>query len=97
MERELLFKSFKHEDLLISSPIAFKEWIVKLVDDVVGFGKFFQITEAAHTVVIIRSEYFGMFTDIFLAYIALDFICWVQDVLSSIIMYIEYVLVLGRL
>lgn len=55
MERELLFKSFKHEDLLISSPIAFKERIVKLVDDVVGFGKFFQITEAAHTIVIIRS------------------------------------------
>lgn len=93
----LLLESLEHEELLVGSPVALEKRVVQLVDDVVHFGEHLQVAETSHTVVVVGGQDFRVLADVLLAYVALDFVRGVQDILASNIAYVKHIVVLVRL
>ena len=90
----ILFKAFKEQKCLFSSPVGVKYREVEPVDDMVFVRELVEVSETSHTVVAVVGQDLGHFAHIFLANIALNLVGGVQDILNLIKNYVIIVLVL---
>lgn len=83
MGRGVLLESLEEEEFLVGRPLLLEEGEIEFIDDAVLLGELVEIGEAGAAVVGLVDHDLGGLGDVALAFVALDLVGGVEDVLSG--------------